>query len=211
VKLGQYRVTIFLMILVLILVAISPLLANIVKFPDSSEKFSEFWLLGPENTAENYPFNVTDGETYKIFVNLNNHMDSSEDYKIYVKFGNDTQIDFANVSSLSLLYEFQALVDDEEAWESAVTFGFQNVVIQDKVVTVDDVTTTLPIENSTLSVGDITINGTVIPVGASTSWNSENNGFYFRLSFELWHYDASLKEISFHDRIVGLHLNMTSS
>ena len=59
--------------------------------------------------------------------------------------------------------------------------------------------------------GDITINGTVFPVDASMSWDSESSGFYFRLSFELWRYDEQLNDFSFDDRTVGLRLNMTSS
>jgi hypothetical protein len=85
------------------------------------------------------------------------------------------------------------------------------VAVKDNVVTVDNVTTVLPIENSTLSVGKITINGTVFPVDASTSWDSENNGFYLRISFELWRYNSTLKDFSFDNRLVGLRLNMTIS
>ena len=76
-----------------------------------------------------------------------------------------------------------------------MTFGFQNVYVEDVVLSVDDVI----------------INGIVFPVDASTSWDSENSGFYFRLSFELWRYDVVLKSFRFHDRVVGLRLNMTGS
>ena len=210
-NLEQYRAAFLVITLGLALVAASPLLALVVTFPYTSDGFSEYWLLGPRHVAADYPFNVTDGETYNIFVCLENHMRSSEHYRIYVKFGNTAQIHFDKPSSLPPLYEFRAFVGDESSWESPVAFGFQNVAIHDNVVTVDNVTTTLPIENSTLSVGDITINGIVFPVDASTSWDSELDGFYFRLSFELWRYEASLNDFSFHDRIVGLRLNMTAS
>lgn len=210
-NLEQYRAAFLVITLGLALVAVSPMLAIVVKFPDNSDGFSEYWLLGPGHTAADYPFNVTAGEVYNIFVCLENHMGSSEYYRIYVKFGNNDQIHFDEPSSLSPLYEFRAFVGDEASWESPVAFGFQNVAINDNVVTVDNVTTTLPIEDSILSVGDITINGIVFPVDASTSWDSELDGFYFRLSFELWRYDAALNDFSFHDRIVGLRLNMTLS
>ena len=210
-KLGQYRVTIFVIILAVVLIAFSPLLASLVELPDSSEKFTELWLLGPEHTAENYPFNVTEGEDYNIFVNLKNHMGSSEDYKIYVKFGNNTQINFGNVSSLPVLYEFRALLDDEESWESPMNISFQNTGITNSTVTIDNVTTTLPPEDWVLTVEGIRINDAVFPVDASTTWDSESSGFYFRLSFELWSYDEPSKDFSFDDRVVGLRLNMTSS
>ena len=208
-KLKEYRVTFLVITLVVVLIVISPLLGSIVKLPDTGEDFSEFWLLGPENTAENYPFTVTEGEDYKIFVNLKNHMGSSEDYKIYVKFGNDTQIDFGNVSSLPSLYEFRALINDEESWDSPVTFGFQNIEITNNTVTVDDVTSASPIEGWIVSVGSIIINEVVFPVDASASWDSEDNGFYFRLSFEMYRYAAALKDFSFDNQVIGLRLNMT--
>jgi uncharacterized membrane protein len=206
--LGQYRVAALVLVLGLALIAVSSLLASVVNFTDSSEEFSEFWLLGPEHTTEGYPFNVSAGETYNLFVCLKNHMGSSENYRIYVKFGNSTQFHFDHSKPLSLppLYEFQTIVDDESLWESPVTFGFQNLAIEDNVVTVDNATTTI----SVLSVGDITINGETFPVDASTSWDSENNGFYFRLSFELWRYNATLNDYRFDNRLVGLRLNMTT-
>lgn len=49
------------------------------------------------------------------------------------------------------------------------------------------------------------------PVNASTSWDSEKNGFYFRMSFELWRYESVLKNFTFHNRVVGLQLNITAS
>ncbi len=208
-KLEHYRVAFFVITLGLALVAASPLLASLVNIPESSEEFSEFGLLGPEHTVENYPFNVIEGEEHNIFAYIGNHMGSTEHYKIYVKFGNDTQIHLDKPSSLPPLYEFRAFVGDEGVWESPATFGFQNVAITNNTATVNNVTTTLPIEESILSVGSITINGIIFPVDASTSWNSEDNGFYFRISFELHRYDAALKGFSFHDRVVGLRLNMT--
>jgi hypothetical protein len=67
------------------------------------------------------------------------------------------------------------------------------------------------IEDAVLSVDKIIINEMVFPVDVHTSWDSENSGFYFRLSFELWRYDTVLKSFRFHDRIVGLQLNMTDT
>jgi uncharacterized membrane protein len=207
VNLGRYRATFLVIALGLALIVVSPLFASVVNVETSSEELSEFWLLGPEHTADGYPFNVSDAETYNIFVCIKNLMGSSEHYRIYVKFGNSTQFHFdtSKPSSLHTLSEFQAIVDDEALWESPVNFGFQNLAIEDNVATVDNVTKTF----SSLSVGEITINGISFPVDASTSWDSEDNGFYFRLSFELWRYNATLDDYSFDNRIVGLVLNMT--
>lgn len=212
-NLEQYRAVFLVITLGLSLVAASPILTILVPFTDVSEEFSEIGLLGPEHTTTNYPFNVIDGEMHNIFVWLENHMGSSEFYMIYVKFGNTTQLDFdsSEPSSLPPLYEFRAFVGDEAYWESLMTFGFQNVVIDDNGVTVDNVTMNSPTEDSVLFVDDIIINGIVFPVDASTSWDSEYGGFYFRLSFELWRYNATVKDFSYHDRVIGLQLNITIS
>ena len=209
----QHRATFLIITVGLALVAAYPMLAMIVKLPDSSDKFSEMWLLGPEHTTANYPSNVSEGETYKIFVSLANHMGSSEYYRIYVKFGNTTQmnLDSSAPASLPPLYEFRAFVGDEASWEAPMTFGFQNVAFEDDVLADDNVTTVLPIEDSVLSVDSITINGIDFPVDASTSWDSEHNGFHFWLSFELWRYDVTSKSFSFDNSVVGLPLNMTVS
>jgi len=213
VNLEEYRTMFLVITLGLALVAAYPALAIFVPFTDGSEKFSEVWLLGPGHTAEDYPFNVGAGEMHSIFVCLGNHMGSSEYYMVYVKFGNSTQLDFdsSEPGSLDPLYEFRVFVGDEAFWESPVTFGFQNVFIEDNVLIVDNVTMNVAIEDAVLSVDEVLINGMVFPVDASTRWDSEKSGFYFRLSFELWRYDLALQSFKFDNRVVGILLNMTSS
>jgi len=213
VNLDDYRTLFIVVTLGLALIAASPAIALVVPFGGGSEQFSEFWLLDPNHAAEDYPFNVSAGEMYSVFVGVGNHMGSPEYYKVYMKFGNITQLDFnsSKPSSLSPLYEFQGFVGDGDFWESPVTFGFQNVSLVDKVLSVDNVTMNAPIEDAVLSVDEVIINGMVFPVDAHTSWDAENAGFYFRLSFELWRYDMVLKSFMFHNRIVGLRLNMTDS
>jgi len=211
VNLDEYRTLFLVVTLGLALVAAYPALAMVVPFTGGSEEFSEVWLLGPDHIAENYPFNVSADEMYNVFVGVSNHMGSSEYYMVYVKFGNSTQLDFdsSKPSSLPPLYEFRVFVGDEDVWESPVTFGFQNVSVEDGVLSVGNVTMNVPIEDAVLSVDDVIINGMVFPVDAHTSWDSEKSGFYFRLSFELWRYDVALKSFRFHNRVVGLQLNMT--
>jgi hypothetical protein len=213
VNLEEYRTLFFVATLGLALVAASPALAMVVPFGGGSEELSEFWLLGPNRVAEDYPFNVSAGEMYSVFVGVGNHMGSSEYYKVYVKFGNSTQLDFnsSKHSSLSPLYEFRGFVGDGDFWESPVTFGFQNVSLVDKALSVDNVTMNASIEDAVLSVDEVMINGMVFPVDAHTSWDAESGGFYFHLSFELWRYDTVLKSFMFHNRIVGLRLNMTDT
>jgi hypothetical protein len=142
-------------------------------------------------------FKIFGGFCFSVFVGVGNQMGKSEYYKVYVKFGNTSRLIFdgSKPSSLPPLYEYQFFVGADRVWESPVTFGFRNVSVKEGVLSVDDAV----------------INGMVFPVDASTSWDSENSGFYFRLSFELWRYDPVLKSFTFHNRVVGLQLNMTGS
>jgi uncharacterized membrane protein len=196
-NLEEYRTLFMVATLGLALVAASPALSVVVRFQGSSERFSKLWLLGPGHMVEDYPFNVTVGETYSVFVRVDNHMGCSEYYVVYVKFRNSTQslpdVSGSLPSSLPPLYEFRFFVADGKAWESPVTFAFQDVSFQDYSV----------------FVGGVSINGVTFPVNASAVWDSENTGFNFQLFFELWRYDKTLQSFQFHNRFVGLLLNIT--
>ena len=198
-NLEQYRTLFIVVTLGLALLAASPVLGVVVSFEGGSEKFSEFWLLGPNHVANDYPFAVGADETYRIFVGVGNHMGSSEYYKVFVKFRNSTQslpdVNGSEPSSLPPLYESMFFVADEEVWESPMTFGFKDVSV----------------EGDVLSVGDVIVNGVTFPVDASAIWDSERGGFYFQLFFELWRYDVGCQAFRFHDRFVGLLLNLEGS
>ena len=195
----SYRNLFIVFTLILSLIVASPLISNMVSLQSTTEKFTELWLLDSKQVTENYPSNVSAGELYTIYVDLANHMRQSEYYLLQVKLGNVTQYNFTvgslQPSSLDPLYERRFFVADEGVWESPVTFGFQDVSIEEDVVTV----------------GDVVINDVVFPVDALTSWNSEKHGYYFNLFFELWRYDTTLQDFAFDNRVVGLRLNMTTT
>jgi uncharacterized membrane protein len=183
--------------LVLILIAAFPALSMVVPLPKGSERFTELWVLGPNHMAEDYPFNVTVYEQYRVFVGIGNHMGSSARYLVYVKFRNQIQPppDTSNSepSPLPPLYEFQVFVADGETWESPVNFSILKVS---------------RLEDSCL-VRRVLINGVIFSVDSPSNWDSERNGFYYQLFFELWLYNTTLRGFQFHDRFVGIWLNMT--
>ena len=197
VKLEDIRTLFMVTTLVAALVAASPALGIILPFGGGSEQFSELWLLGPDHMAEGYPFNVNEGEVYNLFVGVGNHMGGSEYYRVSVKLGNGTEVlpdvDGGVSSSLSQLYEYRFFVGDGGVWESTVTFGFEDIVV----------------EGGVLSVGEVVVDGEGFPVDASVMWDPEKEGYFFVLFFELWRYDNILKSFRFHDRVVWLQLNMT--
>ncbi len=195
----SYQTYLIVVVLVVALVGASFVFGDLDFFPDTSEKFSEFWLLDADRMTESYPFNVSSGDSYSVFVDVANQMGSSQQYRVYAKFRDSNQSVLERntglPSSSSPLYEFEFSVEDEEVWESAVNFGFQGVSVEEDVLTV----------------GDVIINGVVHSVDASTNWNSTRNGFYFELFFELWRYDVEVESYSYTDLSLGLWLNMTSS
>jgi hypothetical protein len=199
VSLEDYRVLFIVSTLGLALVAASPALSVAVPFRGGYERFSELWLLDPGHMAEDYPFDVAVGEVYSVFVGVGNHMDCSEYYVVYMKFRNGTQplpnINNSIASPLPPLCEFRFFVGDGESWESLLTFEFQDVSFED----------------GSVYVGVVTVNGVAFSVDASARWDSGNGGFYFQLFFELWRFDVASQGFRFHNRFVGLWLNISVS
>jgi len=165
----------------------------------SEERFSEIWILGSNNTTEDYPFNVTADETYKIFVGVANHMASSSYYLINVKFGNQSDPlpnqTTGTPSPLPTLYKYHSIVPDGETWETQLTFSFSNIST---------------VGNHCV-VGNLKMNGGTSTVEKYASWNFNYTGYYYQLIFELWIYNPETEVFQFHNRYVRLWLNMTFS
>jgi len=196
-SLEDYRTLFVVTILGLVLIAALPTVSMAVSIPSGAERFSELWVLGPTRMADGYPFTVRVGEQYRLFVGMGNHMGSSTYYVVYVKFRNQTQslpdTLSAMPSPLPPLYDLRAFVGDGATWEAPLNFSFLEVS---------------RFENSCL-VGRMSINGVDFSVDCPSEWDSENGGFYYQLFFELWLYDTSLQRFQYHNRFVGIWLNMT--
>lgn len=198
-NLEDYRTVFAAGSLVLILVAAFPGFSVVISLPESAERFSELWILGPEHMAEGYPFNVRVGERQgPVYIGVRNHMGASQYYLIYAKFRNQTQplpdVLASEPSPLSPLYEFRFFLADGETWETPMSFVVNDVVFN---------------RNSSF-VGVISINDHVFPTNLSSGWNSERDGFYYQLFFELWLYRQDLQGFRFHNRFVGIWLNVTA-
>jgi hypothetical protein len=161
------------------------------------EKFSELYILGPGHMAEGYPFNVTSGVAYLVYLGVVNHLGSSAYYDVRVKLRNSTEMlpnaTLGVPSPLPTLYGFQGFVVDGQALEKELVFGFSDVVFGDNVS----------------RVGRITINNATYDVNKSLQWDDVNGGYYCEIFVELWVYDLSSSGFQFHNRFVGLWLNMT--
>jgi len=195
-KLDDYRVIFASVGLIGILLFAFPTLSLVFRLP-GGEKFSELWVLGPGHMAEDYPFNVKPNENYTIYVGVGNHMGSAAYYVVYVKFRNQTEplpnATAGTPSPLPPLFEFRLFVENGKSWEAPLRFSFSNVSLS---------------ENRCF-VGSLMINGVAFNVDKWASWDVENNGYYYQLFMELWIYNVELQAFKFHNRFVGLWLNMT--
>jgi len=180
--------------LVLSFFAITPALNLFVSF-SVEERFSELSILGPTHMAKDYPFDVGVNSEESLFVSVGNHMGESIYYMVYVKFRNQTQSlpSDAIPSSLAPLYEFRVFLLDGEQWEGIIRVEFLEVLRNGDVV----------------RVRKMSVNNVIFEVDSSSTWDSNYSGFYFQLFFELWIYGASSRSFKYHDRFVGVWLNMT--
>ena len=180
------------------LIILSPTLMSVVALP-SGERFSELWMLGPNQLAENYPFNVRENELYLVYLGVGNHMGSSTYYVLNVKFRNQNEplpnSTTGTASSLPSLYEYRLFVADNRSTEVPLTLMFPEISFS----------------RYRASVGSIVINGVSFPVIESVSWDSQKSGFYFQLFVELWKYDPASDGFSYHNRFVSRWLNVTGS
>jgi hypothetical protein len=197
-KLDDYRLVFASVGLIGILLFASSTLSLVLHLP-SGEKFSELWVLGPGHMAEDYPFNVTAGVNYLVYVGVGNHMGSSTYYVVYVKFRNETEplpnVTTGAPSVLAPLYEYRVFLEDNSSSEVSLTFSFSNVSFS----------------GGQSTVGSLTINGVQSSVDKSVSWDAVNSGYYYQLFMELWIYNPASDRPSFHNRFVTRWLNMTAS
>lgn len=77
-------------ILIIILIAAAVATIYLIVNPNPGEKFTEFYILGPNGKASDYPTNLTVGETGKVTVGIINHEQSTTSYNLIIKLNNQT-------------------------------------------------------------------------------------------------------------------------
>lgn len=225
--LQKYKALFLLATGIMVLLMASPMLQRVLVIPQT-EFFTEMWLLGPEHLAENYPYNITRGNTYSIFLGISNHLGSSAYYVVQVKFRNQTQSAPDSLehksSILSSLYNMTVFVTDGENWESPLDFAFdydiQNVT---RTVLVNVTMPQMAGKNGTFVQQEknitvlqanfccLTLNDVTLSLGGySSDWNSTTQTFFGNLIFELWIYNSAISNFQYHERYVDMKLNMTN-
>jgi hypothetical protein len=199
---GKYRVPFFVVITVLALLVASPALSRVLVWP-RTEFLSEMWILDPNHMAEDYPFNVSSGQSYSVYLGLGNELGYCAYYLVEVKFRNESQsmpsslgpIENRSPSNVPCLFNMTAFALDQSVWERPVSFGFDYEYKASAGV---------------VEFNSLTLSGSVLDLrGLSAVWNETTSRFYGDLIFELWLYNGSAGNFNYHGRFVDLKLNMT--
>ena len=88
------------------------LVAYVIVTPKVSERFTEFYILGPEGTATDYPLELVLGEQGKVILGIINQEDQETAYFVEVRIEEDTVREIGPIGLAS-----------EEKWEQEVAFA----------------------------------------------------------------------------------------
>ena len=195
-NMNDLKITYFSGCLLLGLIILSPTVSMFVQLP-GGEAFSELWILGAGHMAEDYPFNLEENVTYRVYLGIGNRMGQAQYYRVQVKLRNQTEsfpnTTLAQPSELTPLVMFEAFAAKDMVWEKELLLSFK-----------------MSFDGNVSKISEITVNNRAFNVNSSALWDTENSGFYFQLFFELWIFDGS-SSFSYHNRFVSLWLNATST
>ncbi len=104
----------FAALLVISILASIGSLAYVIGNPKEGESFTEFYILGPDKVAENYPTELTPGNSGTVIVGITNHEHRTMDYTMEIRLENHSLPLPENQKYISL--------DNNETWEEPVTF-----------------------------------------------------------------------------------------
>jgi hypothetical protein len=195
VRLNSLKILYSISCVALCLIILSPTIANFVSLPEG-ERYSELYLLGPTHMMEDYPFNISAGALYPIYLGVVNHMGGLEYYAIHVKFRNHSESSpdslLGTASDLASIFEYRFFLGNNQTWEKEVVFSLNGVSFSGNVS----------------RVSKVSVDGYSMDVEKTALWDEEEGGFYFQIFFELWIYNSTISDFQFHQRFVGLWLNI---
>jgi len=103
--------TLTIILLIILIIAVVATI-YIAVFPQPNEKFTEFYILGPDGKAGNYPTNLTANGTGEVIIGIVNQEAAAITYRLIVKFNrviikNDT-ISLKNNEKKEIPFTFYA-------------------------------------------------------------------------------------------------------
>ena len=96
--------------------------AHLASTPRVGERFTEFYVLGPECMIKNYPTNLTLGESGIVILGIVNHEHERVSYEIVVEMENETMGIIDNIG-----------LEHGESWEQRFTFTPQRTCENSKL------------------------------------------------------------------------------
>jgi uncharacterized membrane protein len=105
--------TLTIILVISILLSVTTLVYVIIT-PKEGEHFTEFYILGPEGMADNYPTNYTLGDSGKVIIGVVNHEYRPVNYTLDVRLENKSLPIPGNMQQVSLAHN--------ETWEKSLTF-----------------------------------------------------------------------------------------
>jgi uncharacterized membrane protein len=194
---SQYKTLILIITVALALLIASPSIEQLLVYPQT-DNFTEFWMFGPKHDAT-YPANITSDQTYRIYLDVTNHLGSATYYNVEMKLRNQTQPgpDSFNHTSSSLpaLSSIAMVAANNQTAEKPLDISF-------KYHAVNGTTSKLIMDN-------VTVNGFTLDASATTiEWDKTKGGFYGNLVFELYIYNGTINAFQYHERYLSLWVKM---
>jgi uncharacterized membrane protein len=97
-------------VLVLSIILSISALVYVIVTPKQGEKFTEFYILGPNGKAYDYPTKVISGNKSTVIVGVVNHEYATVNYTMWLRFDNAT------------VGERRITIENNETWEQPVTY-----------------------------------------------------------------------------------------
>ena len=197
--LQQYKTLLLVVTVVLALFVASPAIQQLVAVPQTTY-LTELSLFGSYHNAT-YPYNITVGQNYPLYLNVDNHLGSCAYYLIEVKFRNQTQSapDSFNRtrSNMASLGNISFIVANNEALQLPIDISFKYKLDGNN--------------KDQLDMQNIIVNGFSLSVSPTTiAWDPQRIGYCGNLFFELWIFNDTTNAFQYNQRYVSLWLNMTT-
>ena len=113
---SQIDKIISIVLVIFIIFAISTT-AYVIASPKDAEKYTEFYILGSNGMASNYPTNLTVGQTGNVTVGIVNHEHSTVNYEMIIKLNNytinDTNITLSTNQTYSTPFTFTPYISGQ--------------------------------------------------------------------------------------------------
>lgn len=112
--------TLSIVLIIVLIIAVAGTIF-IILFPQSGEKFTEFYILGANGKAADYPSNLTAGENGNVTIGIINHEYTNATYQLIVKLNHNIlkneSITLANDEKKEIPFTFKPATGNNQTLE----------------------------------------------------------------------------------------------